>query len=661
VNAAPGPDPAPPGDVDLYLFNEGRHRRLWELLGAHALPGGGATFAVWAPNADRVRVVGDWEHWSDADGDALDLAPIASSGIWWGVEPRAGVGHTYKFEVAGADGRVTLRADPLARQAEVPPRNASVIAADGAVARSLGVASPWSEPADSWRRARAARNDGRLSVYEVHLGSWRRHPDGSSHTARQLAGPLADWAVELGFTHVELLPVATHPFGGSWGYQVSGYYAPDARLGSPDDLRHLIDTCHDRGLGVIVDWVPAHFPRDEFALARFDGTALYEHADPRRGEHPDWGTLVFNHGRLEVRNFLVANALYWLEEFRVDGLRVDAVASMLYLDYSRRAGEWLPNEHGGREDLDALAFVRELTDVVHDEHPGALVVAEESTSWPGVTAPTGWEGLGFDRKWNLGWMHDSTGYFRHDPVHRAHHHHELTFPMVYAGHERWILPLSHDEVVHGKGSLLGKMPGDEWQRFANLRALLAWQWMHPGRQLLFMGGELAQEQEWSHDRELDWWLLQHPAHLGVRTLVGDLNRLQADTPALWAGDDDLDGNFWWLDADDRDQSVFAFGRRIPEGHPSRGPAAGQPEPAEVVVVVANLTPVPRPGYRLGVPFEGDWRVLLDTDARRYGGSGHELVPDGGAVLAADVDTPWQGQPFSLRLTLPPLAVVALSI
>jgi 1,4-alpha-glucan branching enzyme len=659
-SGVPGPLPAPPGDVDLYLFNEGRHRRLWELLGGHLLPGGGASFAVWAPNARRVRVLGDWQFWSTDEDEAIDLEPQASSGIWWGVEPRARIGQAYKYEITGADGRTTLRADPVARQAEVPPRTASILAPEGAFAVARGEPAPWRDPGGPWRRERAERNSGRLSIYEVHLGSWRRHPDGSSHSARELAEPLADWAAELGFTHVELMPVATHPFGGSWGYQVTGYYAPDARLGTPDDLRHLIDVCHDRGLGVILDWVPAHFPKDEFALARFDGTALYEHEDPRRGEHPDWGTLVFNHGRREVRNFLIANALYWLEEFRVDGLRVDAVASMLYLDYSRRPGEWVPNEHGGREDLEAIAFIRELNETVASEHPGALMIAEESTSWPGVTAPVAWDGLGFSRKWNLGWMHDTLGYFHHDPVHRSHHHHELTFPMVYASHERWILPLSHDEVVHGKGSLLGKMPGDEWQRFANLRALLAWQWVHPGRQLLFMGGELAQEREWSHDRELDWWLLQHPAHLGVKTLVEDLNRLQAQHPALWTGDEAIEGNFWWMEADDHEQSVFAFGRRIPDDHPARAPGPDGTVPEEMVAVVANLTPVPRHGYRLGVPVAGDWRVLLDTDDRRYGGSGHELVPDGGDVLPVDTTTPWQHQPYSLRLTLPPLSVVVIA-
>jgi 1,4-alpha-glucan branching enzyme len=633
----------PPGEVDLHLFNEGRHFRLWDLLGGHLVGDDGARFAVWAPNARRVRVRGDWNGWSDADGEATELRQQGGSGIWWGLEPRARAGHRYKFELHGADGRTTLRADPVGTCAELPPATASVLWESGYEWRSGA--------GHAWRDARTERNAGRMSVYEVHLGSWRRHPDGRPHSARELAEPLADWATGLGFTHLELMPVAAHPFGGSWGYQVGGYFAPDARLGDPDDLRYLIDVAHDRGLGVLVDWVPAHFPRDEFALARFDGTSLYEHDDPRRGSHPDWGTLVFNHGRHEVRNFLIANALYWLEEFRVDGLRVDAVASMLYLDYSRKPGEWVPNASGGREDTDAIAFLQELNAVVGHEQAGALVIAEESTSWPGVTAPTEGGGLGFSRKWNLGWMHDTLTYFAYDPVHRSHHHHELTFPMVYAPHERWVLPLSHDEVVHGKGSLLGKMPGDEWQRLANLRCLLSWQWCHPGRQLLFMGGELAQEQEWSHERELDWWLLERPEHAGVRDLVADLNAAAVAAPALWAGDDDLDGTFWWLDADDRTHSVFSFCRRTP-GAPC--------ETGDVVVVIANLTPVPRHGYRVGAPAAGDWKVVLCTDDRRYGGSGHELIPDGGDRLSADTDTPWQGQPSSLLLTLPPLSVVVLT-
>ncbi len=646
---------APPGELDRYLFAEGRHRRLWDVLGGHVLePGPGARFAVWAPNARRVRVVGDWSHWT-ADAATPDLVAQGSTGIWFGVEPRAREGHAYKFEITGADGRVTQRADPLGRAAEVPPATASVLTVDR---------YRWEERLggpEAWRSERAVRNAGRMSVYEVHLGSWRRHPDGRAHTARELAGPLAEWAAGLGFTHLELLPVATHPFGGSWGYQVGGYFAPDARLGTPDDLRYLVDVAHGAGLGVLLDWVPAHFPRDEHVLARFDGTALYEHADPRRGEHPDWGTLVFNHGRTEVRNFLVANALYWLEEFRVDGLRVDAVASMLYRDYSREPGEWVPNDQGGREDLEAIAFLRELNEVVAEEQPGAVVIAEESTSWPGVTAPSEHGGLGFGRKWNLGWMHDTLGYLAHDPVHRRFHHHELTFPMVYAGHERWVLPLSHDEVVHGKGSLLGRMPGDEWQRFANLRCLLAWQWTQPGRQLVFMGGELAQEREWSHERELDWWLLERPEHDGVRRLVGDLNAAQAAVPALWTGDDDPGATFWWLDPDDGAHSVFAFCRKAvaDDGGSLDGPIESWPE-GSVAAVVANLTPVPRHGYRLGVPRAGAWRVVLCTDDRRYGGSGHELVPSGGSALEVDEATPWQGQPGSLLLTLPPLSVVVLT-
>ena len=620
------------GAVDQHLFAEGRHHRLWEVLGGHP-DDDGARFAVWAPNARSVRVLGDWNHWSEDPAHAAALEPVGDLGVWAGRDDRARVGHAYKYLVEDRAGRRTQRADPVATAAEVPPANASVLWRSVHRWRSTG----------DWRAERTLRNAGRLSVYEVHLGSWRRHPDGRPHGYRELARSLPAWAAGLGFTHVEFLPVATHPFAGSWGYQVTGYYAPDARLGSPDDLRELVEACHEAGLGVILDWVPAHFPRDPWALSRFDGTALYEHDDPRRGEHPDWGTLVFNHGRREVRNFLVANAAYWLEEFRVDGLRVDAVASMIYRDYSRAPGEWIPNEHGGREDLEAIAFVRELNEVVARDHPGALVVAEESTSWAGVTAPVDHGGLGFGRKWNLGWMHDTLTYFGRDPVHRVHHHDELTFPMVYAGHERWILPLSNDEVVHGKGSLIDRMPGDGWQRAANLRALLAWQWCHPGRQLVFMGAELAQEREWSHDRELDWWLLDEPLPAGVHRLVGDLNRLQERLPALWEGDDDP-STWWWLDADDRDQSVFSFARRRTGG-------AGSP-----VVVAANLTPVPRPGYRIGVPVAARWRVSLSTDDGVYGGSGHD--PTEGPVTA-ETTTPWQGQPASLLLSLPPLAVVVL--
>jgi 1,4-alpha-glucan branching enzyme len=611
------------GALDLHLFGEGRHRRLWEWMGAHP-DDGGTSFAVWAPNASEVEAVGDWSGWVAG----TPLEPQGDSGVWTGTEPNAKVGQAYKFRVRTRDGASLLRADPYARWAEVPPATASRIAPPS---RHV-----W-KPGD-WEAARRARNDGRLSIYEVHLGSWRRHPDGQSHSYRQLAVPLAEHAAGLGFTHVELMPVASHPFGGSWGYQVTGYYAPDARQGNPDDLRFLIDTLHDAGLGVIVDWVPGHFPRDDGALARFDGTPLYEHADPRRGEHPDWGTYEFNFGRHEVADFLLANALYWLEEFRVDGLRVDAVASMLYLDYSREPGEWVPNVHGGREDLEAIAFLREVNDVVAEVHPGALVIAEELTAWPGVTTPTSEGGLGFSRKWNLGWMHDTLSYFAHDPVHRRYHHNEITFPMIYAFDERWVLPLSHDEVVHGKGALLDKMPGDRWQRLANLRALLAWQWSMPGDELLFMGAELAQPREWSHDRELDWWLASDPDHGPIASLVVELNRLSTEHPALWRADGD-GRHTWWQDADRAEDSTLAIGRH-------------DPVDGGTVLVAANLTPVPRPGYRLGLPPGDEWQIVLDTDDLRFGGSGA-----GPSSMPAADDIPWQGQERSAVLTLPPLAVL----
>ncbi len=623
-----------PGDIDLYLFGEGRHRRLWELLGAHPIPGGGVQFAVWAPNADGAQVVGDWNGWA---GGVDVLHANGTSGIWTGVVPNAAVGQCYKFELRDRSGRWLLRADPMARQAEVPPRTASIVAPPLDAARADG----------PWRDQRAARNGGRMSIYEVHAGSWRWGADGRPLSYRDLAEPLAAHVGRLGFTHVEFMPLATHPFGGSWGYQVTGYYAPDARYGSPDELRFLVDALHDAGIGVIFDWVPAHFPRDDGALARFDGTPLYEHADPRRGEHPDWGTLVFNHGRHEVRNFLIANALYWLEEFRADALRVDAVASMLYLDYSRKAGEWVPNEHGGREDLDAVAFVRELNDTVAVEHPGALVIAEESTAWPGVTRPTGDGGLGFSRKWNLGWMHDSLSFMALDPIHRRYHHGEMTFPLIYAFDEAWVLPLSHDEVVHGKGALLSKMPGDRWQQLANLRSLLAWQWVMPGSPLLFMGGELGEDREWSDSRQLDWHLLDDPSHAGLSALISDLNRLAERYPALWIGDDATretgHAAAWWLDPGDADHSVFTLARR-------------DPADGSCVVIAANLTPVPRYGYRIGLPSGGAWREVLSTDAEQYGGSGLANT-----TVAVDEDTSWQGQALSAVITLPPLGVSVLAV
>ena len=625
------------GELDLHLTGEGRHQRLWDALGARPTVHqtiAGTAFSVWAPGARAVRVVGDWNGW---DGRAQPMRALGSSGVWELFVPAVGTGARYKFEIVGADGVLRLKADPLGRATEVPPSTASVVFASQ---------HRWAD--DEWMRRREERDTSasqRLTIYECHLGSWLRSPEDPDRWLGwdDLAPRLADHVADLGFTHVELLPVMEHPFGGSWGYQVSGYWAPSARHGDPDGFRRLVDLLHQRGIGVIVDWVPAHFPKDEFALARFDGTALYEHADPKQGEHPDWGTLVFNFGRTEVRNFLVSNALWWMEEFHVDGLRVDAVASMLYLDYSRRPGDWVPNRHGGRENLEAIDFLRELNTVVHAEHPGVLTIAEESTAFPGVSHPVYAGGLGFTHKWNMGWMHDTLAYVEREPVHRRYHHHELTFGLVYAWTERFVLPLSHDEVVHMKGSLLEKMPGDDWQRFATLRALYGWMWSHPGGQLLFMGAELAQRREWSHDTSIDWHLLEQPSHAGLRDLVRELNRLEAAHPALWRLDHTQDG-FRWLDANDGDQSCYAFARLGTEGD-------------RPVVVAANFTPVARYGYRLGVPSGGPWRVALSTDDDRWWGSG--VAPTGADSVDADEGIPWHGQPASVLLTLPPLAVVWL--
>jgi 1,4-alpha-glucan branching enzyme len=615
------------GPVDLHLIGEGRHRRLWEVLGAHVrtVDGvDGVTFAVWAPNARAVRAVGDWNSW---DGRANRLQPAGVSGVWTGFVPGVGVGTRYKFEIVGADGSLRLRADPMARAAEAPPANASV------VTHSM---HEWGD--GDWMGARSRRSpvDRPLRIYEVHLGSWR---PGLGY--REAAKELADYVEDLGFTHVELLPVAEHPFTGSWGYQVTGYYAPTARFGSPDDFRFFVDHLHQRGIGLLVDWVPAHFPRDDWALARFDGTALYEHADPRQGEHPDWGTLVFNYGRNEVRNFLIANALYWFEDFHIDGLRVDAVASLLYLDYSRRPGEWVPNRLGGRENLDAIDFIRELNTVVFGAHPGVMMVAEESTSWPMVSRPVDHGGLGFSHKWNMGWMHDTLGYFQHDPVHRRYHHRDLTFGLLYAFTENFVLPLSHDEAVHGKGSLLNKMSGDEWQKFANLRALYGWMWAYPGSQLLFMGGEIAQWREWSVDDGVDWRALDGERHRGVQELVRAVNRVSTSWRALWERDHEP-GGFQWLDADDADHSAYGFLRWSADGR-------------QVVACLANFTPVPRDGYRVGLPWGGEWHVLLDTNATWFGGTGFDGVH---GVWAADGE-PHQGQPASAFVTLPPLGVLWL--
>ena len=584
------------GEVDLHLIGEGRHEELWTVLGAHPRtydtaqgPVNGTSFAVWAPNARGVRVSGDFNSW---DSTAHPMRTLGSSGVWELFVPDVGTGTRYKFDVCGHDGTWREKADPMAFYAESAPANASVV---------FESSYAWKD--QEWLDQRAGRSplDTPMAVYEVHLGSWLK-----DRSYRDLAEELVSYVSDLGFTHVELLPVMEHPFGGSWGYQVSSYYAPTSRFGNPDDFRYFVDRLHQAGIGVLVDWVPAHFPKDAWALARFDGTPLYEHADPTRGEHPEWGTLIFDFGRSEVRNFLVANALYWLEEFHIDGIRVDAVASMLYLDYSRPEGAWKPNVHGGRENLEAVAFLQEMNATCYKRVPGIVTIAEESTSWPGVTRATHLGGLGFGMKWNMGWMHDSLSYMRQDPIHRQYHHHQMTFSMMYAYSENFVLPLSHDEVVHGKGSLLRKMPGDRWRQLANLRAYLAFMWAHPGKQLLFMGGELGQESEWSEARELDWWLLDHVEHRGLRTLLCDLNRVYRENPAFWALDHDPEG-FAWIDANDATNNVFSFLRT--DGKDS------------LVACVANFAAVPHENYRVGLPKPGRWREIVNTDAEPYHGSG----------------------------------------
>ncbi|SOR78950.1 1,4-alpha-glucan branching enzyme [Streptomyces chartreusis] len=625
------------GDLDLHLIGEGRHEELWTALGAHPMTHQGVTgtrFSVWAPNALGVRVAGTFNFW---DGTGHVMRSLGSSGVWELFLPDIGEGELYKFEITRPDGSKTLRADPMARRTEVPPATSSVITSSR---------YEWGDAEWLARRAEAPAHEAPFSVYEVHLPSWR-----PGLTYRQLAEQLPGYVKNLGFTHVELMPVAEHPFGGSWGYQVTGFYAPTARLGTPDDFRYLVDSLHRAGIGVLMDWVPAHFPRDDWALAEFDGRPLYEHADPLRAAHPDWGTLEFDFGRNEVRNFLVANALYWCEEFHIDGLRVDAVASMLYLDYSREPGQWTPNEHGGRENLDAVAFLQEMNATVYRRVPGVVTIAEESTAWDGVTrathhkGPSGFGGLGFGLKWNMGWMHDSLQYMSHEPVYRKYHHHEMTFSMVYAYSENYVLPISHDEVVHGKRSLVSKMPGDWWQQRANHRAYLGFMWAHPGKQLLFMGQEFAQGAEWSEAHGPDWWLLDpgygaEPEHRGVRDLVRDLNTVYRATPALWRLDTDPAG-FEWVVGDAADDNVLAFLRLDPEGAP--------------ILSVSNFAPVVRQDYRLGVPEDVPaWHEAVNTDAARYGGS-DVTNPDPVKPEAQ----PWHGRPASIRLTLPPLSTVWL--
>ncbi|WP_443063141.1 1,4-alpha-glucan branching enzyme [Streptomyces sp. NBC_00483] len=622
------------GDLDLHLINEGRHEQLWKALGAHPMEHQGirgTRFTVWAPNARGVRVVGTFNYW---DGAAHSMRSLGSSGIWELFVPDIGEGELYKFEITRPDGSKTMRADPLATRTEVPPANSSMVHASH---------HTWGD--DAWLERRTAHpaHESPFSVYEVHLASWR-----PGLTYRQLAEQLPAYVMDLGFTHVELLPVAEHPFGGSWGYQVTGFYAPTARLGSPDDFKHLIDKLHQAGIGVLMDWVPAHFPRDDWALAEFDGRTLYEHEDPLRSAHPDWGTLEFDYGRKEVRNFLVANALYWCQEFHIDGLRVDAVASMLYLDYSREEGQWTPNQFGGRENLDAVAFLQEMNATLYREVPGVVTIAEESTAWDGVTrathhiGPGGFGGLGFGLKWNMGWMHDSLDYMSHEPVHRKFHHNEMTFSMVYAYSENYVLPISHDEVVHGKKSLVSKMPGDWWQQRANQRAYMGFMWAHPGKQLLFMGQEFAQGAEWSEAHGPDWWLLDpaygaEPDHRGVRDLTRDLNKIYREAPALWERDTDPAG-FSWITGDAAEDNVFAFLRHAADGTP--------------LLSVSNFSPVVRHDYRLAVPDDVPaWHEILNTDNARYGG---------GDITNRDPIKPEADQGPTIHLTLPPLATVWLS-
>lgn len=620
------------GEMDVFLLAEGTHRRLADALGAVAtevdgVPG--VRFAVWAPNARRVSVIGDFNSW---DGRRYPMRLRAECGVWEIFIPRIGPGERYKFELVGPDGTLLpQKSDPVARRFEMPPATASIVADPAPFA--------WTDAA--WMEHRAARQGptAPMSIYELHPGSWRRAGD-QPVTWDFLADTLVPYVRHMGFTHIELLPIMEHPFGGSWGYQPLGLFAPTARYGGPDALCRFVDRCHAEGIGVLLDWVPAHFPTDAHGLARFDGTALYEHQDPREGFHQDWNTLIYNFGRTEVVGFLVASALEWLNRFHIDGLRVDAVASMLYRDYSRKAGEWVPNRYGGRENLEAVAFLKHMNGVLAHEVPGAVTIAEESTAWPGVSAPLENGGLGFSYKWNMGWMHDTLSFIGREPVHRRFHHDEMTFGLVYAFSERFVLPLSHDEVVHGKRSILGRMPGDGWQQFANLRAYYAFMWTHPGKKLIFMGCEIAQGREWNHDGELDWWLLDRPQHAGAQRLIRDLNTLYRAEPALHARDHEPEG-FRWVIGDDRQNSVYAYVRH---GFDSDAP----------VLVICNFTPVPRPGYRIGVPRSGRWLEVLNSDAEIYGGSN---VGNAGAIEADAMES--HGEAQSLAVTLPPLGTVVL--
>ena len=620
------------GEEDLYLFGKGDERRIYDKLGAklRVIDGlHGTSFAVWAPNARRVSVVGDFNQW---DGHVHAMRLLGASGVWEIFIPGVGEGAHYKFEVFDANDAIRLKTDPFGSFFEIAPKNAAIVWDT----QKFG----WTDQA--WLQRRRAYDPLRtaMSAYEVHLGSWQKKSASESWNYQDLAAPLVDYVTRMGFTHVEFMPVAEHAYYPSWGYQVTGFYAPTSRYGTPDQFQYLVNALHAAGIGVIIDWVPAHFPRDDWALARFDGTALYEHEDPRKGSHQDWGTLIFNFGRLEVSNFLVANALYWCERFHIDGLRVDAVASMLYLDYSRKEGEWVPNQYGGRENLEAIEFLKKFNHLTHTEHPGVVTIAEESTAWPLVTRPPEAGGLGFSLKWNMGWMHDTLGYFKREPIHRKFHQHELTFALLYHHNENFVLPLSHDEVVHGKASVLGRMPGDEWQQFANLRTLIGYQWLFPGKKLLFMGAEIGQRAEWNENGQLDWAALKTgPFHAGLQTFVQDLNRLYAASPALWQADYDHAG-FFWINCNDRENSVLSFVRQTADG-------------ARKIAVILNLTPVPREHYRVGLPAGGQWREVLNSDSKVYGGSN---LGNLGGVKAEPI--PMHNQSHSAEFLLPPLSVTA---
>ena len=615
------------GELDLHLVAEGRHEELWNALGSHVLSikgdmgiSRGTSVKVWAPNAEAVRVVGDFNHWS---GVAHSMRVMGATGVWEIFIPGIEAGSAYKYEILTKQGHWIKKIDPMARATQVPPDTASIVTES---------THSWKDK--TWMSARTKHDalSSPMSIYELHAGSWKH-----AMNYRELADELIPYVQKLGFTHVEFMPLAEHPYGPSWGYQVTGYYAPTSRFGSPDDLRYLIDKLHQADIGVILDWVPAHFPKDDWALARFDGQALYEHADPRRGEHPDWGTYIFDFGRTEVRNFLVANALYWLEEFHIDGLRVDAVASMLYLDYSRENGEWLPNEFGGRENLDAIRFMQETNATAYRRNPGIMMIAEESTSWGGVSAPTDGGGLGFGFKWNMGWMNDTLKYIEKDPMYRKHHHGELTFSMLYAYNEKFVLPISHDEVVHGKGSLLAKMPGDRWQQLANVRAYLAYMWAHPGKQLLFMGSEFGQLSEWNQERGLDWWILEQPTHQALQSMVSTLNRVYRENAAFWQLDHEPSG-FVWIDGGNADANLLSFLRVDKSGNQ--------------IACVINFAGQPHHNFTLGLPRSGKWNEILNTDATEFGGSG---VGNFGAIEASGAGS--HGQPHSATISVPPLAAV----